>query len=419
MDISKLVKQFPDMLNNSNQEAANLAAQTAIANAQNTASSSSNTSPGTTVGSTGTSNNVTNTEGLANQNPDVQNLMNILNMTQSMHSLPFKIDRPVYSTPPPCESSLANNECHMTTLHGHKVAAFNISGDEYICLPQVFEHFLKHLVGGLHTVYTKLKRLNIIPLVCNVEQVRTLRAIGAIQPGVNRCKLITKRDFESLYHDCTTSSARPGRPPKRVTHVDETSNFQGSSIMEHVVNLSKSLPSTPTAHNASLNQLMQNISQNSHKQEYGSNFGQIHQNGGQTVNPISQSGQVSQNSGQNEVQDSKHHANSPLSEPTEKTTQKNVVPMAALPTPSKNSTQNRQFSPLHQMSNFTQILQQNPNLAQNMLNHSNMLSQLENYQESSNPIAHILAKRVRMVQDAQLHQNIVNDSKTENSPDGK
>jgi hypothetical protein len=45
-------------------------------------------------------------------------------------------------------------------------------------------------VGGLHTVYTKLKRLDIQPLVCNVDQVRALRSLGAIQPGVNRCKLI-------------------------------------------------------------------------------------------------------------------------------------------------------------------------------------------------------------------------------------
>ena len=36
---------------------------------------------------------------------------------------------------------------------------------------KAFEIFLKHLVGGLHTVYTKLKRLSITPLVCNVEQV--------------------------------------------------------------------------------------------------------------------------------------------------------------------------------------------------------------------------------------------------------
>ena len=36
-------------------------------------------------------------------------------------------------------------------------------------------------------------------------KVRTLRGLGAIQPGVNRCKLITRRDFEALYQDCTTS----------------------------------------------------------------------------------------------------------------------------------------------------------------------------------------------------------------------
>uniref|UniRef100_A0A4W5PWD3 SKI/SNO/DAC domain-containing protein n=1 Tax=Hucho hucho TaxID=62062 RepID=A0A4W5PWD3_9TELE len=85
-----------------------------------------------------------------------------------------------------------------------KIASFSVGGqDELICLPQVFDLFLKHLVGGLHTVYTKLKRLDICPVVCTVEQVRVLRGLGAIQPGVNRCKLISRRDFEALYNDCT------------------------------------------------------------------------------------------------------------------------------------------------------------------------------------------------------------------------
>ncbi|XP_077341341.1 dachshund homolog 2 isoform X2 [Lithobates pipiens] len=108
-----------------------------------------------------------------------------------------------------------SSECRMVELHGVKVASFVLEGQELICLPQVFDLFLKHLVGGLHTVYTKLKRLDISPTVCTVEQVRVLRGLGAIQPGVNRCKLITRRDFETLYNDCTNASSRPGRPPKR------------------------------------------------------------------------------------------------------------------------------------------------------------------------------------------------------------
>ncbi|XP_034279923.1 dachshund homolog 2 isoform X2 [Pantherophis guttatus] len=110
---------------------------------------------------------------------------------------------------------LVGNECKMVDLHGVKVASFLVDGQELICLPQVFDLFLKHLVGGLHTVYTKLKRLDIAPVVCTVEQVRILRGLGAIQPGVNRCKLITRKDFETLYSDCTNASSRPGRPPKR------------------------------------------------------------------------------------------------------------------------------------------------------------------------------------------------------------
>ncbi|GAB1303084.1 Dachshund homolog 2 [Apodemus speciosus] len=107
-------------------------------------------------------------------------------------------------------SNTNTNECRMVDMHGVKVASFLMDGQELICLPQVFDLFLKHLVGGLHTVYTKLKRLDISPVVCTVEQVRILRGLGAIQPGVNRCKLITRKDFETLFTDCTNASSRPG-----------------------------------------------------------------------------------------------------------------------------------------------------------------------------------------------------------------
>lgn len=111
-----------------------------------------------------------------------------------------------YNSPPPISTSDPTaNECKLVEYRGQKVAAFIIAGDTMLCLPQAFELFLKHLVGGLHTVYTKLKRLDIVPLVCNVEQVRILRGLGAIQPGVNRCKLLSCKDFDVLYRDCTTA----------------------------------------------------------------------------------------------------------------------------------------------------------------------------------------------------------------------
>uniref|UniRef100_H2M6G1 Dachshund d n=1 Tax=Oryzias latipes TaxID=8090 RepID=H2M6G1_ORYLA len=140
--------------------------------------------------------------------------------------------KPVYSTPSPVENIPQNNECKMVELRGAKVASFTVDGCELICLPQAFDLFLKHLVGGLHTVYTKLKRLEITPVVCNVEQVRILRGLGAIQPGVNRCKLISRKDFETLYNDCTNASSRPGRPPKRTQSVTSTEN---PHIMPHSV----------------------------------------------------------------------------------------------------------------------------------------------------------------------------------------
>ncbi|KAG7467107.1 hypothetical protein MATL_G00149750 [Megalops atlanticus] len=140
--------------------------------------------------------------------------------------------KPVYSTPSPVENTPQNNECKMVELRGAKVASFTVDSCELICLPQAFDLFLKHLVGGLHTVYTKLKRLEITPVVCNVEQVRILRGLGAIQPGVNRCKLISRKDFETLYNDCTNASSRPGRPPKRTQSVTSPEN---PHIMPHTV----------------------------------------------------------------------------------------------------------------------------------------------------------------------------------------
>ena len=121
------------------------------------------------------------------------------------HDILSKLHKVSYSSPPPIACSPENNVCKLINYRGAKIAAFNVDGRELICLPQAFELFLKHLVGGLHTVYTKLKRLDITPVVCNVEQVRVLRGLGAIQPGVNRCKLISCKEFDVLYDDCTNS----------------------------------------------------------------------------------------------------------------------------------------------------------------------------------------------------------------------
>ncbi|XP_063625428.1 dachshund homolog 2 isoform X3 [Cydia splendana] len=160
--------------------------------------------------------------------------LGLLGSLQMMHHSPLELmaaahhhGPPRYGSPPPISTSDPSaNECKLVDYRGQKVAAFIIQGDTMLCLPQAFELFLKHLVGGLHTVYTKLKRLDIVPLVCNVEQVRILRGLGAIQPGVNRCKLLSCKDFDVLYRDCTTARClsmkapdRPGRPPKRASGV--------------------------------------------------------------------------------------------------------------------------------------------------------------------------------------------------------
>lgn len=90
----------------------------------------------------------------------------------------------------------------MVNMNGVDIAAFNIDGEDLLCFPQVYEYFLKDMVSGMHTVYTKLKRMNISGKNCNVEQVRMMRSVGAIGQVVNRCKLISQDEFNRLYEDC-------------------------------------------------------------------------------------------------------------------------------------------------------------------------------------------------------------------------
>ncbi len=102
--------------------------------------------------------------------------------------------------------SVSGQKVQLLEYRNSQLAAFNVEGrGVLICLPQAFELFLKHLVGGLHSVYTKLLRLDIQSIVCSVKKVRVLRGLGAIQPGVNHCKLIAPREFDILYADYPTS----------------------------------------------------------------------------------------------------------------------------------------------------------------------------------------------------------------------
>ena len=117
----------------------------------------------------------------------------------------MKFEKTIYESAPVARNTIENNRVKIINYRGIKITSFNVDGRQLLCLPQAFDFFLKNLVGGLHTVYTKLKRLEIIPIVCNVEQVRILRSLGAIQPGVNRCKLLAPNEFDILYDDCTNS----------------------------------------------------------------------------------------------------------------------------------------------------------------------------------------------------------------------
>ncbi|VDO39945.1 unnamed protein product [Onchocerca flexuosa] len=74
---------------------------------------------------------------------------------------------PNYNEIKPLESI---NNARIYTYRGKKIAGFELQGFRMICLPQAYEMFLKNVISGLHTVHSKLKRLQIRLVICNVEQ---------------------------------------------------------------------------------------------------------------------------------------------------------------------------------------------------------------------------------------------------------
>lgn len=112
------------------------------------------------------------TYGSDDSRPSIDGLPNDLSTNKSGHGHHGhnlgSASYPYYSPPHHHGSSqqspfTATNDCRIIEYRGHRIAAFlsvatsKLPAEYLLCLPQAFELFLKHLVGGLHTVYTKLK----------------------------------------------------------------------------------------------------------------------------------------------------------------------------------------------------------------------------------------------------------------------
>ncbi|CAI5444806.1 unnamed protein product [Caenorhabditis angaria] len=241
----------------------------------------------------------------------IQNLAGMNDFALRIFRNPSKLDDFKYSSDdfevPPGFPVTAK----LVEFRGQQVAAFDIGNKEMICLPQVYELFLKNMVGGLHTVYTKLRRLDINPLICNVEQVRALRSLGAIQPGVNRCKLIESTDFDKLYEDCTSTCTRPGRPSKRGCggyddlwmEIAESSSCSTSGSASNSSVFNQLLPQFTTQqlimqHFVALSQQQQQQREQNKEEEDGNFEGPV--DGGGTPLNLSKSGSGSGNSENND-----------------------------------------------------------------------------------------------------------------------
>lgn len=93
-------------------------------------------------------------------------LANVKNNVNNSHSLANVLNNSNGQTnnsngSTPQSTYIATNQYTTITYKGQQVSAFYAANknpvEHLLCLPQAFELFLKHLVGGLHTVYTKLK----------------------------------------------------------------------------------------------------------------------------------------------------------------------------------------------------------------------------------------------------------------------
>uniref|UniRef100_A0A7E4W2Q0 Ski_Sno domain-containing protein n=1 Tax=Panagrellus redivivus TaxID=6233 RepID=A0A7E4W2Q0_PANRE len=146
------------------------------------------------------------------------------------------------STPTPADdgcpvpSGVTQNQAQVYEYHNQQVIGFRIGNREMVCLPQVYELFLKQLVGGLHTVYTKLKRLDIHPVVCNVEQVSSTQT-----------STFANINAFIIYLICC--SPRPGRPAKRFVN-GSSLNPGGASDLKPKPLAPPSLTSSDTSDSA-------------------------------------------------------------------------------------------------------------------------------------------------------------------------
>ncbi|GLD64003.1 dachshund c isoform X1, partial [Lates japonicus] len=130
---------------------------------------------------------------------------------------PSSAKRP-HATPSPWKARRRTTS--LATWWGKGARLSFVHGERHglICLPQAFGDVSQ--APGRGSASHWLKRLDITPVVCNVGKSGCCGEWG-YQPGVNRCKLISRQDFRQLYNDCTSASSRPGRPPKRLQSVTE------------------------------------------------------------------------------------------------------------------------------------------------------------------------------------------------------
>ncbi|KAL1763549.1 ski oncoprotein [Sigmodon hispidus] len=105
-----------------------------------------------------------------------------------------------FGSPPPPE------RCE-TLLEGETISCFVVGGEKRLCLPQILNSVLGDF--SQQQINSVWHELHIYCSCCTADQLEILKVMGILPFSAPSCRLITKRDTESLCNTLLYSGAYP------------------------------------------------------------------------------------------------------------------------------------------------------------------------------------------------------------------
>ncbi|RXM32134.1 SKI/DACH domain-containing protein 1 [Acipenser ruthenus] len=107
-------------------------------------------------------------------------------------------------------------------IEGINMGFLKIKGRQMFPLAQVFSDLFKDIPRT--TVNKRMEVLNIRSRRCDIQELRTLKAIHSVPVRAVKCSLITKEDLEALCASCQTLSPKKGRKKRKCKKTEKDSS---------------------------------------------------------------------------------------------------------------------------------------------------------------------------------------------------